>query len=102
MASADQLAALRRASALETGDVVYTDALLSQMIDTYGSLSAAAAQVWREKGAASAGMVDTTESGSSRKLSDLHKSALEMADGFEAIDTTVRLRRSFTVPVERQ
>lgn len=102
MASTDELAALRRATALDPSDTVYTDELLSDLIDSLGSLSAAAAQVWREKAAATAGMVDTTESGSSRKMSDLHKNALEIAGGFAAVDATARLRRSFTTPIERQ
>jgi len=103
MASTDELAALRRATALDADDTTYTDELLSAMFASYGSLSATAAQVWREKAAATAGMVDTTESGSSRKLSDVHKGALTMAADFDGVDVTVeRPRRSFTVAVERQ
>lgn len=102
MASTDQLAALRRATNTDASDVTYTDALLSTMIEDLGSVAAAAAAIWREKAAAYAGMVDTTESGSSRKLSDLHKNALEIAGGFEGVDVVTTTRRAFTIPVERQ
>jgi hypothetical protein len=102
MASTDELAALRRVTALDAGDTTYTDELLSAMIDAQGSISAAAAQVWRERAASTAGMVDTTESGSSRKLSDLHKGALDMAGALDGVDVIARGRRSFTTPIERQ
>lgn len=103
MASADELAALRRAADVTPDDDVYTDALLDSLIDTYGSVAGAASAIWREKAAAYAEMVDTTESGSSRKLSDLHKNALEIAAGFANVDPVVLpSRAAYTIPVERQ
>lgn len=102
MASADELAALHRAANVPASDTTYPDDMLSELIDSLG-VDGAAAQIWREKAAASAEMVDTTESGSSRKLSDLHKNALDMAAGFASVSTASSSRgRSFTVAVERQ
>lgn len=103
MATMDELAALRRATNIAPDDDVYTDELMSGIIDELGTVAAAAAAIWRERAGTYAGMVDTTESGSSRKLSDLHKNALEVAAGFESVAVvTTNPRRSFTVPVERQ
>ena len=103
MASADELAALRRAADVATDDDVYTDALLDSMFEMYGSVAGAAAAIWREKAAAYAAMVDTTESGSSRKLSDLHKNAMAVAAGFTSVDpVVVPTRAAYTIPVERQ
>jgi phage portal protein BeeE len=102
MATQDDVDALHRAANIPANDTEYPDTFLAILIDQQGSVSAAAAAVWRYKAAAMATMVDTTESGSSRKLSDLHKNALEMAAGFDRVDVISRTGRSFTVGVERQ
>lgn len=47
-----------------------------------GNLRAAAAQIWDEKAAKLAGLVDVSESGSSRRLSQAHSNALGMARGY--------------------
>lgn len=63
----------------------WTDARLTALIDansdSFGipDLRAAAADVWTSKAADSAVLVDVSENGSSRKLSDVHKNALAMA-----------------------
>jgi hypothetical protein len=99
MADQDQIAMLRRMTALADNDAVYTDSLLGGLIDDLG-FETAAAQIWREKAAVVAGLVDTTESGSSRALSQLRKGYLEMAT---AINPTVDSTGggSFTVEIER-
>ena len=98
MASDDQIARLRRMTALDANDPVYTTSLLGGMIDDLG-FEAAAAQVWKEKAATVAGLVDTTESGSSRSLSQLRKGYMEMAEGVDAgVPAT---GGSFTVEIER-
>jgi hypothetical protein len=102
MATQDDVDALHRAADIPANDSTYPDSFLSVLIDQQGSVSAAAAAVWRYKAATMAAMVDTTESGSSRKLSDLHKNALEMAGSFDQVDVASRSARSFTVGVERQ
>jgi hypothetical protein len=102
MATQDQLDALHRVTGISASDTTYTDELLSALIDLQGSVSGAAAAIWREKAATFAGMVDTTESGSSRKLSQLSDNALKMAAGLDASDGVSSSGRSFTVGVERQ
>jgi hypothetical protein len=78
MASADELGALRRATDTTTADPVYTDGLVGPLIDSLG-VNGAAAVIWREKAAKYASMVNTTEAGSSRSMSDLYTHAMEMA-----------------------
>ena len=98
MASESDIAALRRATALDPADPVYTDSLLGGMIDDLG-FEAASAQIWREKAAAVAGLVDTSESGSSRALSQLRSGYLDMAS---AVDPgTVVPGGSYTVGIDR-
>jgi hypothetical protein len=72
MASTEEIAALRL---LINGDV----------IDAAGSLNAAAGQAWVQKASSYAEVVDVAESGSSRKLSDLHKHALTMSDHYTSL-----------------
>lgn len=98
MATTDEIAMLRRMTALDADDAVYTDSLLGGMIDDLG-IEAAVKQVWREKAAAVSGLVDITESGSSRALSGLRKGYLEMATSIE--EETTSTGRSFTVGIER-
>lgn len=101
MATDDQIASLRRATALEADDPAYTDTLLGGLFDDLG-LAAAAAQVWQEKAASYAGLVDTTESGSTRRLSQLHEQAMKMRDALaEETDTTLPATASFVVQIER-
>lgn len=103
MASESDLEALHRAADIPDDDDDYPDDLLAEILDAETSVAAAAAVIWREKAAALAAMVDTTESGSSRKLSDLHANALAMAKGFQTVvaDTAIPTRRSFTTQIER-
>lgn len=98
MATDTQIAQLRRMTALDRDDQVYTDSLLGGMIDDLG-MEPAVAQVWREKAAAAAAMVDTTESGSSRALGQLRKGYLDMAEA--AVPETPTVKRSYTVGIER-
>jgi hypothetical protein len=104
MASADDVAALRRLVNIPDDNEPYTDLTLSGMIDARGSVEAAGAQIWRELAASFAQFVDTTESGSSRKMSDLASNALKMAsqlDGVVTAGDTGAAGRSFVVPVSR-
>lgn len=102
MASADDVAALRRATGITSANAPYNDQFMSDLIDAMGSVPGAAAQLWRENAAATAGFVDTTESGSSRKLSQLAENALKLAESFDQVGVTGSGARSFTVAVERQ
>lgn len=98
MATDTQIAQLRRMTALDADDQTYTDSLLGGMIDDLG-MEPAVAQVWREKAAATAGLVDTTESGSTRALGQLRKGYLEMAEA--AVPEAQTIKRSYTVEIER-
>lgn len=88
MATAEEIAAFRLLID-ESDDVApYDDLALSARLDAATSEQALAKQIWLEKAASYAGMVNTSESGSSRSLSDLHKNALAMAKGFGEDDPT--------------
>jgi hypothetical protein len=100
MASETEIASLRRATALDPADPVYTDSLVGGMIDDVG-FEIAAATIWREKAASVAGLVDTTESGSSRSLSQLREGYLDMASAISPDVTGSPSGSSFTVAVER-
>lgn len=99
MASDSEIATVRRMTALAVDDDVYTDSLVGGMIDDLGQ-TAAVGQIWREKAAATAGLVDITESGSSRALSGLRKGYLEMASAIQPEEKT-EAARSFTVGIDR-
>jgi hypothetical protein len=92
------IARFRRMTALAADDAVYTDSVIDGMIEDLG-FEAAAASVWREKAAGAAGLVDTTESGSSRKLSQLYDQYLAMG-GVIGGDTDTG-GGSYTVEIER-
>jgi Cdc6-like AAA superfamily ATPase len=79
VATTAEVAALRLMVAIPDDLPPYTDELLAARLDAAGSAQALAAQIWREKAAQFAELVNTSESGSSRNLSDLHKNALAMA-----------------------
>jgi hypothetical protein len=100
MATADQIAALRRATGVDPNDSIYTDSLLGGMIDDLG-FETSASTVWREKAASAAGLVDTTESGSSRALSQLRKGYLEMATALNPDAETITGSGTYTVGAER-
>lgn len=80
MATPEELAQLK----LMVGPELLTDAEFELIIDLNENLTAAAAQVWEIRAGRYHGLVDITESGSSRKMSDLHKNALAMAANYRA------------------
>lgn len=101
MATADEVTRLRRITDLAADDPIYTDSLLGQLIDDLG-IETAASQVWKEKAATLAGLVDTTESGSSRRLSQLYDQALKMGQAFAPAEPAGGPGGStYTVEVER-
>lgn len=85
MASAGDVARLRRLTN-EPTDTVYTNIVLGGYIDSSLTVELAAAEVWREKAARYAGLVDTTEGSSSRKMSQLRDAALKMAELYGGTD----------------
>jgi hypothetical protein len=100
MADATQIAELRRLAG-ETGSSTYDDTELGVRIDAVnGDLDAVAADIWEEKAAAYAEMVDISEAGSSRKNSDLYKAAIAMHDHFTS-DGEITSGSSTTRPIVR-
>lgn len=102
MATTEQLAELRRLVDEPTQDP-YTDAVLSLRIDAASSIQELAGAIWREKAATFAGLVDVREGNSDRKLSQLHKQAIAMAESFEsgALAVISDRRATRTRPIER-
>lgn len=82
MATFDEILRLRRYVA-EPDETDYTDEVLSDIIDAFDTLDAAAVEIWDLKAASVAGLVDISEGGSSRKNSDLLKNAQMMRDLFQ-------------------
>jgi len=100
MATDVELETIRRMTALDPDDPTYTDSLVGGMIDDLG-MEAAIVQIWREKAAGVAELVDITESGSSRSLSKLRDAYLGMADALKPVTVEPPGGKSFTVEVER-
>lgn len=81
MASVEQIAQLRL-NISEPDDIApYSGADLSDAIDLRG-VRLASADIWLAKAAQYAELVDTSEAGSTRPLSSLHKNALAMHQYF--------------------
>jgi len=100
MATVDQIARLRRMIDAVDDDSVYTDELLSDLIDVEG-FEASAAMIWKEKASSFAALVDMTESGSTRRLSQLADQALKMAATFVPEPSTDTSGGSYTVGITR-
>jgi len=81
MATAEDIATLRR-YVNEPTQTPYTDAALGLRIDAASSLSFLAREIWLEKAASYAGLVDMQEGSSRRSLSQLRENALSMAASF--------------------
>lgn len=83
MATAEQVSALRLLIAEPDDTDPYTTTTLFARIDAAGAdLDRLAYEIWTEKAAAFATLVDISEGGSSRKSGDLHEQALAMAKVF--------------------
>ena len=106
MATPIEIARLRRLIG-EPNDVApWTDAVLSDIIDNAEDLDVAALEVWEAKAASAASMVDTAESGSSRRLSQLHDQALKMVAHYRTATTPPSTPDdlagyTYTLPIER-
>lgn len=77
MATAEELLEVRK-NTNEPNEDTFEDATLMAYIDTLGGVDAASAKVWELKASAYADLVDVSEAGASRKMSDLNKNALAM------------------------
>jgi len=87
MATEADIERLRRLIGEEEDTEPWTDLVLSDMIDDAPDLNTAALEVWESKMATAAGYVDTTESGSSRKMSQLQEQAARMVAHFRNLVT---------------
>lgn len=73
------------------GDTDKSDTQLAEILattmndDNTFNLNRAAVTIWTAKAASYASLVDVTESGSSRKMSDLHKNALAMTKHYASL-----------------
>jgi len=82
MATPSEVQALRLLIA-EDDEATYSDINLAARLDaSSGSADSVAYQIWTEKAAATAGLVDISEGGSSRKMGDLYEQAIAMAKVF--------------------
>lgn len=79
MATPEDITALRNMIGEPDNVAPYTDDVLGLIIDSALNLQDAASHIWSRKAADSALLVDISENGSSRKMSDVHKNALAMA-----------------------
>lgn len=107
MPSLEDVAALREAINEPDDSNGWSDDRVGALIDAETTLNAAISRAWLLKAGQYAALVDVSESGSSRKLSDLRKNAMEMSthygnlDGEEAVEATggrpivQRIRRGF-------
>jgi hypothetical protein len=107
MATPEEIAALRILIG-EPNDVPpWTDAVLAAIIDeAAGDMDQSAIVVWEGKAASAASYVDTTESGSSRRMSQLHDQALKMVAYYRGrVDTPTQppdlSGYAFTTGIER-
>lgn len=80
------------------GDTSYTNEQLAEILVAKGSLNGAAAFIWQGKVTESVGLVDISESGSSRKMSGVHSQNLAMAEYYRGLaentdDSAVNGRR---------
>lgn len=78
MATEQEIAALRLLIA-EPDSTTYSDEVLSTRLTGAANEYALADEIWTEKAAAAAGLVDMTEGGSRRNMGDLYEQALGMA-----------------------
>ena len=81
MATQAEIAALRLMIAEPNNVAPYEDATLSARLDAVaGNQYVVANEIWTEKAAGAAGLVDISEGGSSRKMGDLYEQYIDMAE----------------------
>lgn len=83
MATEVELAELRLLIA-EPDETTYTDEMLSVVFDSAETMNHAALEIWTQKAARFAELVDISEGGSQRKNSDLQKNAVTMMSVFQS------------------
>lgn len=79
----------------------YTDDFLSELIDQYG-VDSAAGQIWEAKAASVARLVDISEGGSSRKMSQVFTQYSAIADKFNSKTSSGEDPTGYTAPRTRK
>lgn len=79
MATAQEIADLRLLIA-EPTEVIYSDIVLGTRLDGASNQFIVANEIWTEKAAGAAMLVDMSEGGSTRKMGDLFEQYLSMAE----------------------
>lgn len=79
MATAEQIAELRLLIA-EPTEANYSDVQLNTWLDQAANEFVVAYEIWTQKAAGAAALVDVSEGGSSRKMGDVYEQYLSMAD----------------------
>lgn len=109
MATPEEIAELRRMIGEPDSDPPWDDTSLTALIDGSSSMNVAAKKAWEQKAAAYASMVDVSESGSSRRLSQLQEQALRMVSYYRGLaegevgENDVDLTGyTYTLPIERR
>src|SRR5215510_11960890 len=85
MATADQITQVRL-NTNEPDSTTFTDLYISGLVDAFGDpggVNLASGAIWRQKAATYSELVDVSEAGASRKMSDLFANALKMADFYD-------------------
>lgn len=83
MATEDQVTEVRE-NTNETTSATWTDAEIVVLVDALGSVNLASAAIWKKKAARYADLVNTTEAGARRDLSDLYDRAVKEAARWQA------------------
>ena len=96
------LATLRRYIA-ESSQEPYADEVLNDMFDANGGdVEVTAAEVWRDKAARAAMLVDTSEGNSTRKMSQVYAQAVKQAEFYGGTAAPIPVKRGATTrPIER-
>lgn len=84
MATPDEIAALRLLVA-EPTEEFYTEAELGARLDAAASASQLARDIWIEKAARYASIVDISEGGSSRSAGSMYANAMKMVELFDRL-----------------
>lgn len=103
MATDQERAVIREEADLAANDPFYTDDYLDDLMLEEGTIRAVVYRIWRRQAARYSKLVDTTESGSSRRMSQLHANALKMVDFYKPVtqEEVAQSSGPFTVAVER-
>lgn len=99
MATSQEIAELRINIKEPNNVEPWTDEFLGDMIDAYG-VDEASYRIWRSKATTVNSLVDISEGGSSRKMSQVYENYLKTADSFlpntktaKAVSTTREITR---------